>query len=95
MIDTSVADDLMSVEEEMLAQKLSEEKDDDFLDEMRIITRDYVQQSIDNKLTSEMAQKAKDRFNELRDSLQDYLLKEYSSFEFMEKLYRQEYLVDD
>ncbi len=61
---------------------------------MRSIMQNYITLSAQNKIGNENKTIIKNRFEELRDQLHDETLKEYSSFEFMEKLYEQEYLVN-
>lgn len=64
--------------------------DDILLDEMRDIIKRYVAEYQASSLTPISRQHWRGEFEKLRDQLADPLLKEYSSFEFMEKLYLQE-----
>jgi len=67
--------------------------DDQILNDMRSIMKTYVNGQVQNKVTKTMKENHQSEFENLRKKLQDPMLKEYSSFEFMEKLYLQEYLV--
>lgn len=69
--------------------------DDVLLDEMRDIMKRYVADYQENRLTGAKQQHLRREFEKLRDQLADLLLKEYSSFEFMEKLYLQECSLED
>lgn len=64
--------------------------DDVLLDEMRDIMKHYIAEYREKRLTAANRQHLRREFEKLRDQLADPLLKEYSSFEFMEKLYLQE-----
>ena len=66
--------------------------DDRLLEEMRGLIREYIQAYLAD-LAGEVERVAcKTKFDQLRSQLKDIILREYSSFEFMEKLYLQEYL---
>ncbi|OGT22522.1 MAG: hypothetical protein A3C55_02195 [Gammaproteobacteria bacterium RIFCSPHIGHO2_02_FULL_42_13] len=96
MKEVSAAYDLNMLETSQDAfSGLVENKDDNLLDEMRSIMKDYVGLCVQNKMTDSLKQEYKNRFEDLRSKLRDPMLKDYSSFEFMEKLYMQEYLIEE
>lgn len=65
--------------------------DDHLLDKMRGLIRDYVQASLASLVGEAARAECKGHFDQLRSKLRDGVLREYSSFEFMEKLYIQEF----
>lgn len=91
MVATRVADYSLTQTE---GQVFSILRDDDYLDLMRSVIKEYIaggqEDSIDSSL--EAQQTLKTQFEQLRSKLRDVALREYTSFEFMEKLHRQEYL---
>jgi hypothetical protein len=67
---------------------------DDFcLERMRDMMKSYVAANQECKLGVSERQQRQDEFNHLRCQLSDPMLREFSSFEFMERLYIQEYSV--
>ena len=86
--------DMLETNQEVLSSQ-AENNDDRLLDEMRAIMKDYVGHCVQNKITDSLKQDYKTKFEELRGNLRDPMLKDYSSFEFMEKLYMQEYLIEE
>jgi len=76
------------------AQEQSDLYDDRILDQMRTVVKEYVAAYV-AQLTDEVKRMAyKKQFDDLRQRLRDSVLREYSSFEFIEKLYLQEYLMN-
>lgn len=67
--------------------------DEACLDVMRSIIKEYVAYRQSNRLENEMSQAYKNRYEEYRQQVRDEALRAYTAFEFMEKLYWQEYLV--
>lgn len=95
MKETSIAYDISVLQDaEGLIYDEFDRKDDQLLDEMRALVKKYVLESIQNEIKDDEKDQCCTAFNELRAKLHDDLLREYSSFEFMEKLYTQEYSTD-
>jgi len=65
--------------------------DNQLLDHMRKIVKEYVCFSLQNEVTDQVKHRYRDSFNRLHGKLKDTVLKEYSSFEFLEKLCIQEH----
>lgn len=94
MKETSIAYDMSALQEaEGIIYDEFDRNDDRVLDKMRSMMRQYVQKCTETKeIKEEERVEYLDKFNQLRATLHDELLREYSSFEFMEKLYSQEYI---
>ncbi len=69
--------------------------DDTLLDDMRLIIKEYVDACLAGGIDPQEANSLKDRFNQTREQLNNSVLRDYSSFEFMETLYKQECLLRD
>lgn len=92
MKETSIAYDISVLQEaEGIIYDEFDRNDDRLLDEMRMLMKEFVISSVKNKIIDGMKEQYMATFNGLRAKLHDELLREYSSFEFMEKLYTQEY----
>lgn len=92
--DSNLAYDLEFGSFELREDTLFEQNDmfdDRLLEEMRGLIKGYVQAYLVNSVGEAARVDCKGRFDQLRSQLHDIILKEYSSFEFMEKLYLQEY----
>lgn len=91
-----VAYDLKAFEMDTLfVQEPCEGKDDQLLNEMRAIIKDYVSLYFQNKMDKSLRQEYQSSFEAMRSQLRDNMLREYSSFDFMEKIYMQEHAVID
>ena len=84
------ADDLMQVGSVVQQALLN---DDFCLEKMREMMKSYVAANQEGRLSVSEQQQCQDDFNHLRCQLSDPMLREFSSFEFMERLYIQEYSV--
>ncbi len=92
MKETSIAYDISALQDaEGLIYDEFDRKDDQLLDEMRALVKKFVLDCVQNAIKDNEKEQCRTIFNELRAKLHDDLLREYSSFEFMEKLYTQEY----
>lgn len=92
MNESSVAYDVSALQDaEGLIYDEFDRNDDRLLDEMRVLMKKYVLGCVQNEFAEKEKGQCQTAFNELRAKLHDELLREYSSFEFMEKLYTQEY----
>ena len=95
MKEESMAYDVSALQEaEGLVYDEFDRNDDRLLDDMRALMRKYVFATVQKEITDEQKSQAIATFEELRAKLHDELLREYSSFEFMEKLYTQEYSME-
>ena len=94
-MDKSVAAEELFEKENNWDFQVPMDQDDECLEEMRNIVKGYLRSELEDKVTNTNKEELHRQFDKLRSQLEDPLLKEYSSFEFMEKLYMQEYLVDD
>lgn len=61
--------------------------DDKILDDMRALVQRYVKFKSEGKLTETLDRQLKQQFEALHDQLRDQALKDYSHFDFLEKLY--------
>lgn len=84
----------MRLEADIMLVGIEEMHDNQLLDKMRSVVKDYVGLSLQNKATEQVKKSYKESFDALHGKLKDSILKEYSSFDFMEKLCMQEHLVD-
>ena len=92
MKETSMAyDNSVFQDVEGLVYDEFDRKDDQLLDEMRTLMKKFVFGCVKNEIDDKEKNLYQETFNALRAKLHDELLREYSSFEFMEKLYTQEY----
>lgn len=95
MKETSFAYDMSVMQEaDGIIYDEFDRSDDYVLDQMRSMMRQYVQEHAGKEVTEEEREQYLNKFNQLRTTLHDELLREYSSFEFMEKLYTQEFSQD-
>lgn len=88
--DTTLAYDL-NLSDNMQAV-LAESNDDRCLEQMREIIKSHVAECVSKASNTASRLSYKQQFEKLRDKVVNPFLKEYSSFEFMEKLYMQEHI---
>lgn len=91
MENGNLAHDMSTLDNSIDMLHQAELNDDQYLEQMRGIMKAYVMAYKADRLTPVFKQESQHEFEALRRQLSDPMLKEYSSFEFMEKLYMQEY----
>lgn len=67
--------------------------DESCLDVMRGIVKEYIVYRQEHETETDIRQSFKNRYDEYRQKMHDDALRAYTAFDFMEKLYWQEYLI--
>jgi hypothetical protein len=91
MDDTPTTGKLNSPEVDLnWAHEIAATNDNHLLEKMRSLIQSYIDLRLTKKIDKSTLHECKNNFEGLRNKLRDPMLKEFSSFNFMEKLYMQE-----
>ncbi len=70
-------------------------KDEVCLEAMRSVVKEYIAERQKNQVDEREKEIYKQRFEAYRQTLRDESMRVYTAFDFMEKLYWQEYLITE